>query len=61
MARLYCGGLGKRGNCQIRVSVHAVTDWASVALDWRLYLPSSWDDRLATDPAEAAQAAPATG
>ncbi|MEW1734382.1 IS701 family transposase [Nocardia beijingensis] len=57
VARMYCGALGKRGNCQIGVSVHAVTDWASAAVNWRLYLPSSWDDRTATDPAEAAHAA----
>jgi SRSO17 transposase len=27
--------------------VHAVTDWASAAIDWRLFLPESWDDRKA--------------
>ena len=36
--------LGKTGNCQIGVSVHTVTDWASAAVDWRLFLPASWDD-----------------
>jgi SRSO17 transposase len=45
VARMYCGALGKTGNCQIGVSVHAVTDWASAAIDWRLFLPESWDDR----------------
>ncbi|MCP2094314.1 DDE superfamily endonuclease, partial [Actinosynnema pretiosum] len=25
VARMYCGALGKRGNCQVGVSVHAVT------------------------------------
>jgi SRSO17 transposase len=44
VARMYSGSLGKVGNCQVGVSVHAVTDWASVAIDWRLFLPSSWDD-----------------
>src|SRR3954467_14385308 len=29
VARMYSGTLGKVGNCQIGVSVHAVTDWAS--------------------------------
>ncbi|KLL10590.1 DDE endonuclease [Protofrankia sp. BMG5.30] len=53
VARMYSGTLGKVGNCQIGVSVHAVTDWASAALDWRLFLPASWDD-TACDPAEAA-------
>nr|WP_235498470.1 transposase [Frankia sp. R43] len=46
---------GRRlGNCQVRVSMYAVTDWASAALDWRLFLPASWDDTGVADPAEAA-------
>ncbi len=49
VARMYCGALGKTGNCQIGVSVHAVTDWASAAIDWRLFLPESWDDHQTTD------------
>ena len=44
VARMYCGTLGKVGNCQIGVSVHAVTDWASAAIDWQLFLPTSWDE-----------------
>jgi SRSO17 transposase len=43
VARQYSGTLGKVGNCQIGVSVHAVTDTASCPLDWRLFLPGSWD------------------
>ena len=43
-ARRYCGALGKRGNCQIGVSVNLVSDRASAAVDWRLFLPESWDD-----------------
>ena len=43
MARQYSGTLGKVANCQIGVSVHAVTDTASCPLDWRLFLPESWD------------------
>jgi SRSO17 transposase len=35
---MYCVAWGKTGNCQVGVSVHAVTDWASVAIDWRLFL-----------------------
>ena len=49
VARMYSGTLGKTGNCQIGVSVHAVTDWASAAVDWRLFVPASWDDALAED------------
>lgn len=50
VARMYSGSLGKVGNCQIGVSVHAVTDWASAAIDWRLFIPKSWDpDALGDD------------
>jgi SRSO17 transposase len=56
VARQYCGALGKTGNCQIGVSVHLVTDLASAAVDWRLFVPESWDDSTATDPVEAARA-----
>jgi SRSO17 transposase len=44
VARQYSGTLDKVGNCQIGVSVHAVTDAASAALDWRLFIPDAWDD-----------------
>ncbi|MFC3986857.1 IS701 family transposase, partial [Streptosporangium jomthongense] len=50
VARQYSGTLGKIGNCQIGVSVHAVTDAASCPLTWRLFLPASWDTAQATDP-----------
>ncbi|MFI8393134.1 IS701 family transposase [Streptomyces sp. NPDC085540] len=43
VARQYTGTLGKVGNCQIGVSVHAVSDTASCPLSWRLFLPASWD------------------
>src|SRR6185503_2551172 len=39
------GTLGKVANCQIGVSVHAVTDTASCPLDWRLFMPTSWDEQ----------------
>jgi SRSO17 transposase len=51
VARQYSGTLGKVANCQIGVSVHAVTDTASCPLDWRLFLPASWDDH-AVDEAD---------
>ncbi|WP_016695792.1 IS701 family transposase [Rhodococcus rhodochrous] len=50
VARQYSGTLGKVGNCQVAVSVHAATDTASAPLDWRLYLPESWDDQRCDDP-----------
>src|SRR5918999_1085737 len=49
VARMYSGTLGKVGNCQIGVSVHAVTDWASAAIDWQLFIPASWDESTTTD------------
>lgn len=44
VARQYSGTLGKIGNCQIAVSIHAATDKASCPLDWRLYIPEAWDE-----------------
>jgi SRSO17 transposase len=44
VARQYSGTLGKLGNCQIGVSVQMVTDHASLAANWRLFCPPSWDD-----------------
>ena len=47
--RQYSGTLGKTANCQLGVSVNAVTEHASCPLDWRLFLPASWDeDAMAT-------------
>jgi SRSO17 transposase len=43
VAPQYCGALGKVANCQVGVSVHAATDQASCPVDWRLFLPESWD------------------
>jgi SRSO17 transposase len=38
------GTLGKTANCQLGVSVNAVTEQASCPLDWRLFLPERWDE-----------------
>ena len=54
VARQYSGTLGKVANCQIGVSVSAVTDTASCPLDWRLFVPERWDDALAAAPEAAA-------
>ncbi len=40
--RQYSGTLGKIGNCQIGVSVHAVGSKGTVPLGWALYLPEEW-------------------
>ncbi len=42
--RQYSGTLGKIGNCQIGVSVHAVGSKGTVPLGWALYLPEEWCD-----------------
>jgi hypothetical protein len=47
--------LGKTGNRQVGVSVHLVTDTASAAVDWRLFVPESWDDATTDGPVEAAR------
>ncbi|WP_406311878.1 IS701 family transposase [Streptosporangium sp. NBC_01639] len=57
VARQYTGTAGKVTNCQVAVSVHAVTDTCSAALDWRLFLPEQWDDALSGDQTEAEQVA----
>src|SRR6059058_5263213 len=44
--RQYSGTLGKIGNCQIAVSVHAVGARGTLPLGWRLYLPEEWCDDL---------------
>src|SRR3954469_24918361 len=54
VARQYSGTLGKVGNCQIGVSISAVTDAASCPLNWRLFVPERWDDAGATSPEAAA-------
>jgi SRSO17 transposase len=40
--RQYSGTLGKIGNCQIGVSVHAAGAEGTVPLGWALYLPEEW-------------------
>jgi SRSO17 transposase len=44
--RQYSGTLGKIGNCQIGVSLHALGVKGTVPLGWALYLPEEWcEDR----------------
>jgi SRSO17 transposase len=40
--RQYSGTLGKTGNCQVGVSVHAVGSAGTAPLGWALYLPQEW-------------------
>src|SRR4051794_29509318 len=50
VARQYSGTLGKVGNCQIGVSISAVTHAPSCPLERRLFLPQSWGDARAARP-----------
>jgi SRSO17 transposase len=40
--RQYSGTLGKTGNCQVTVSLHAVGTGGTVPLGFTLYLPEEW-------------------
>jgi SRSO17 transposase len=40
--RQYSGTLGKIGNCQLGVSLHAVGARGTLPLGWALYLPEEW-------------------
>jgi SRSO17 transposase len=45
--RQYSGTLGKIGNCQIAVSLHAVGRGGTLPVGWSLYLPEEWcEDEL---------------
>ncbi|MCA1698924.1 MAG: IS701 family transposase [Actinobacteria bacterium] len=50
--RQYSGTLGKIGNCQLGVSVHALGRHGTAPLGWALYLPEEWCD----DPQRRAKA-----
>jgi SRSO17 transposase len=44
VARQYCGTLGKRGNCQVGVSLSYATPKGAMPLEWALYLPKEWTE-----------------
>ena len=44
--RQYSGTLGKIGNCQVTVSLHAAGERGTLPLGWALHLPEEW----ASDP-----------
>ncbi|NUV45188.1 IS701 family transposase, partial [Streptomyces sp. CAI-24] len=43
VSRQYTGTAGKVTKCQVGVSLHLANDRASTAVNWRLFLPASWD------------------
>lgn len=59
VTRQYTGTAGKVTNCQAGVSLHLAADGASAAVDWRLFLPESWDPASPkADPAKAGRRGP---
>jgi SRSO17 transposase len=44
VARQCSGALGKVGNCRIGVSINAASEQASCPLDWRLFIPTEYDE-----------------
>jgi SRSO17 transposase len=46
VTRQYCGQVGKQDNCRVAVSLSVTTDWSSMPIAFRLYLPEVW----ASDP-----------
>jgi SRSO17 transposase len=43
VARQYTGTVGKITNCQVATTLHLATDQASCPINWRLFMPESWD------------------
>jgi SRSO17 transposase len=43
VARQYTGTAGKITNCQVATTLHLATDQESCPINWRLFMPESWD------------------
>ncbi|MFE9688149.1 IS701 family transposase, partial [Streptomyces sp. NPDC006285] len=43
VSRQYTGTAGKVTKCQVGVSLHLARERASAAVNWRLFVPASWD------------------
>jgi SRSO17 transposase len=52
VSRQYTGTAGKVTKCQVGVSLHLARDHASAAVNWRLFLPASWDPASAEADAD---------
>lgn len=58
VSRQYTGTAGKVTNCQVGVSLHLARDHASAAVNWRLFLPETWDPTsVKADPGKIARRA----
>lgn len=43
VASQYCGAVKTTANCQVATTVHLASDTASCPVNWRLFVPASWD------------------
>jgi SRSO17 transposase len=61
VARQYTGTAGKITNCQVATTLHLATDQESCPINWRLFIPESWDPASSKASADVAQRRAAAG
>lgn len=55
VAPMYSAALRRTVNCQLGVSVQMAASAVSLATNWRLFCPASWDDTMVEGPDRAAE------
>jgi SRSO17 transposase len=61
VARQYTGTVGKVTNCQVATTLHLATDQESCPINWRLFMPESWDPSSPKASADVIQRRAAAG
>jgi SRSO17 transposase len=61
VARQYTGTAGKITNCQVATTLHLATDQESCPVNWRLFMPESWDPSSAKASPDVRQRRAAAG
>jgi SRSO17 transposase len=61
VARQYTGTAGKITNCQVATTLHLATDQESCPVNWRLFMPESWDPSCGKASADVWQRRAAAG
>jgi SRSO17 transposase len=61
VARQYTGTAGKITNCQVATTMHLATDQESCPVNWRLFMPESWDPSSTKASADVAHRRAASG
>jgi SRSO17 transposase len=61
VARQYTGTVGKITNCQVATTLHLATDQESCPVNWRLFMPESWDPSSAKASTDVARRRAAAG